>query len=131
MPSVGCAYWVNGRTSSVFILMCLTAHVVHFLLVCLYPQLQSFPYELCKATGPGHCVLVPLTLLCSNRDQKRDTFCKPPLVAGLSILCWIGTTKGADTNINSCVEYGGRATCSEQTTVNHIRLLSMLCIFPL
>ena len=39
----------------------------HFLLLCLYPMLNDIPYELCKAAGPGHNVIVPLTF-------EEDTF---------------------------------------------------------
>ncbi len=38
-----------------------TAEEVHYVLVTLFPLLRDFPYEFCKATGPGNNVLVPLS----------------------------------------------------------------------
>ena len=34
----------------------------HFVVVCLFPPLRNIPYEVCKATGPGHSVLIPLAI---------------------------------------------------------------------
>ena len=63
----------RGQAVKLTIPMCLTADEVHFLIVCLYPQLQSIPYELCKATGPGHCVLVPLAVEDETKKPRRGS----------------------------------------------------------
>lgn len=51
-----------------------TAQEVHFLIVCLYPQLRDVPYELCKAAGPGNCVIVPLII---NDPSKKARLGQP------------------------------------------------------
>ena len=71
MLGLGCKWFCNEDKLS--IPMCLTADEVHFLLTCLYPQLQSIPYELCKATGPGHCVLVPLAIEDETKKPRRES----------------------------------------------------------
>ena len=40
----------------------MTPEEFHFLLLCLYPMLKDVPYELCKAAGPGHNVVIPLSI---------------------------------------------------------------------
>ena len=51
----------------------LTENELHFLLLCLYPQLQGIPYEFCKATGPGNKVLFSLTIEDQRRRPRRET----------------------------------------------------------
>ena len=34
----------------------------HFVMVCLFPLIRDVPYEVCKATGPGNTVLIPLVI---------------------------------------------------------------------
>lgn len=40
----------------------LSAMELHFFLTCLYPSIRNAPYELCRAGGPGHQVLVPIPI---------------------------------------------------------------------
>lgn len=49
----------------------LTKEELHFLIVCLYHQLHDVPYELCKATGPGNCVIVPLNIDDPSKKPRR------------------------------------------------------------
>lgn len=39
-----------------------SAEEFHFMLICLFPPLRDLPYEMCKATGPGNSVVVPLVI---------------------------------------------------------------------
>ena len=49
----------------------LSADEVHFLIVCLYPQLKRIPYEFCKAAGPGNSVVVALNISDDRRKPRR------------------------------------------------------------
>ena len=53
----------------------LSAEEFHFLLVCLFPPIRYVPYEICKATGPGNSVVVPLAIDDENlRPQQGKSF---------------------------------------------------------
>lgn len=39
-----------------------SAEGMHFVLLCLFPPLMDIPYEICKASGPGNSVIVPLPI---------------------------------------------------------------------
>ena len=44
----------------------------HFLILCLYPFLKNVPYEICRAGGPGHQVLVALHINDSDKIPKKE-----------------------------------------------------------
>lgn len=52
-----------------------SAEEFHFLLTCLFPPIQRVPYEICKAIGPGNCVVIPLPITDeSMRPQRGKPF---------------------------------------------------------
>ena len=40
-------------------------------MLCLFPQLKCIPYEFWKATGPGNCVVVPVSISDSRKKPRR------------------------------------------------------------
>ena len=52
-----------------------SAEEFHFLLTCLFPPIRRVPYEICKATGPGNCLVIPLPITDeSMRPQRGKPF---------------------------------------------------------
>ena len=45
----------------------LSSQELHFLIVCLYPSLKGVPYEICRAGGPGHQIIVSLHIADSSK----------------------------------------------------------------
>lgn len=50
----------------------LDAQEFHFQIVCLYPSLKNVPYEICRAGGPGHQVLVALHIDDPTKTPSSD-----------------------------------------------------------
>ena len=44
------------------LLLCYNAEELHFVFLCLYPPLVGQKYQLCRAGGPGHHMIVPLAI---------------------------------------------------------------------
>ena len=43
----------------------------YFVVLCLFPPLRNIPYEICKATGPGNSVLIPLPIDNEGLQPKK------------------------------------------------------------
>lgn len=54
------------------VLELLNARELHFLLTTLYPSLKNIPYQFCRAGGPGHQVIVPLSINESDMEPSLD-----------------------------------------------------------
>ena len=54
-----------------------SAEEFHFLLTCLFPPIRGVPYEICKVTGPGNCVVVPLAI---NDDNMHTNSTENPSI---------------------------------------------------
>ena len=54
--------WFDKDVDQLHLPLYYDADEVHFVLTCLYPPLVDVPYELCRAGGPSHHMIVPLAI---------------------------------------------------------------------
>lgn len=86
---------------------CMTPEEFHFLLLCLYPMLSEVLYELCKAAGPGHTVIVPLTIedqsFRPSGSQPFSSYFSPNEVRGRLAAKVVSTSDLLSTSM--CISY--------------------------
>ena len=60
----------------------LSSTELHYLVVSLYPMLKNTSYEFCRAGGPGHQVIVPLSIDDPTRIPSNDQPFLPYFISG-------------------------------------------------